>query len=288
MTCPKLCAIILPILLALAIASLTTQIIPLEHHNNIINNAKNLELGCVDYVFIVILVDNDCNPTKPYLQCPWGLSVYIKTPTTSLIFDTGPDPTALVNNAKYLGVDLSKIDAIVISHEHGDHVGGISAITKLNNKVPIYVPKGMDPCTIKWLKTLDPNIVVVKEPKVLDKGILILGPLYGPPYEQALVINVCGFGPILITGCGHPGVTKFVALAKEILGTNVTLVLGGFHLLGYPRTYVDNIVKTLLNEGVKFIAPIHCSGSTIRELLKNRYPHNYIELYVGSQLYLDP
>ena len=73
------------------------------------------------YVRQVVLVDN--NPYKEGLETAWGLAVYLETDQTKLLFDTGPDPGVLERNAEKLGIDLSKIDFIVISHPHGDHTG---------------------------------------------------------------------------------------------------------------------------------------------------------------------
>ena len=235
-----------------------------------------------------MLVDNDCNPWQKALECPWGLSILIKTPSTEILFDTGPSPEALKHNAEILGVNLSRINIVVISHEHFDHIGGLSAVTSANPKVRVYVPRGMSSYALHYIESLTKNVVEVGSTTIISKGIAIVGPLYGPPYEEALLVNVCGFGGLLVVGCSHPGVTNFVKLVKKDLGINVTIVIGGFHLIGSPRPYVEEVVKNLLSLGVKFITPIHCSGNEIRAVLEKRYPSNYISANVGTTLYVDP
>jgi len=57
----------------------------------------------------------------------WGLSILVETGDISLLFDTGKSISA-VHNADALGVDLSKIDKIVLSHGHYDHTGGLRQV----------------------------------------------------------------------------------------------------------------------------------------------------------------
>lgn len=74
-----------------------------------------------------------------------GLSLFIRVhiagKTHCILFDTGPDENLAVDNAKRLGVDLTEVDAIVLSHGHFDHFGGtLSALTAIGKKdLPVYV-----------------------------------------------------------------------------------------------------------------------------------------------------
>ncbi|MEZ0290091.1 MAG: hypothetical protein ABWJ42_03250, partial [Sulfolobales archaeon] len=64
---------------------------------------------------IVVVVDNNGDHG---LETAWGLSVYVDLNTTKILFDTGPDPGVLERNMMRLGIDPSKIDLVVLSHEH--------------------------------------------------------------------------------------------------------------------------------------------------------------------------
>ena len=58
-----------------------------------------------------------------------------------ILFDTGNNAEVLAQNAKAKGVDLSKLDFVVMSHRHGDHMGGMAYLLSVNPKVKIYAPK---------------------------------------------------------------------------------------------------------------------------------------------------
>ena len=64
-----------------------------------------------------------------------GLSLLIKTPEQHILLDTGPD-SKFYKNAKKMGIDLSKVDSLVLSHAHYDHTGGVNKFCKLNVLLP--------------------------------------------------------------------------------------------------------------------------------------------------------
>ncbi|GAF90446.1 unnamed protein product, partial [marine sediment metagenome] len=68
-------------------------------------------------------------------------------------------------------------------------------------------------------------------------------------------------GLIVITGCAHPGIVNIVKKAKELLTSEVYLVLGGFHLCWMNLSQVKRIIDGVKEEGVKKVAPspiFHC------------------------------
>jgi 7,8-dihydropterin-6-yl-methyl-4-(beta-D-ribofuranosyl)aminobenzene 5'-phosphate synthase len=73
-----------------------------------------------------------------------GFSLFLETPQTRILFDTGPAGIATLNNAPKLGVDLRSADAIVISHGHGDHTGGLLGVLRhIGRPIPIYAHPGI-------------------------------------------------------------------------------------------------------------------------------------------------
>lgn len=88
---------------------------------------------------ITCLLEN--NTTDPQLAPAHGLSFFIRTGTRSILFDMGPDQK-FADNAKHLGVDLSKVDMAVLSHGHYDHGGGIPQFQKINDKAAIIMTRG--------------------------------------------------------------------------------------------------------------------------------------------------
>ena len=251
-------------------------------------STNTINIGYVSHALITVLVDNDCNPTRRSLECPWGLSIYVQTPRLTILFDTGPSPQALTHNMRMLNISMSSIDVVVLSHEHMDHVGGLPALKPIAQHIVLYIPQGFPSYLLRWIRSMGFQPIIVSHTIVIARGIAIVGPLYGPPNEIALLLNVRGFGAVLITGCSHPGIVNFVKYAERTLHVHIVMVLGGFHTFYLSESRVQAIVKQLINLGVKFIAPLHCSGSVMRHVLKEYYPRNFVELYVGQSLYLDP
>lgn len=85
---------------------------------------------------ITVLVEDTGN--HPQLKPEHGLSLYIETEKHKLLMDTGAtDRFAL--NADLMGIDLSKVDTVVISHGHYDHGGGLQEFLKRNQTAKIYI-----------------------------------------------------------------------------------------------------------------------------------------------------
>jgi len=243
---------------------------------------KISRIGSVESVEINILVDN--NPNFD-LKSPWGISIYIRTQNLSILFDAGPDPNALKENSKKLSIDLSNLDLAVISHEHGDHIRGLEYISEVNKNLTIFVPAHMSESCKNWIKSLGFKVIEVKDTTLISEGIAIVGELYGPPYEQALAINVKNLGLIILVGCSHPGVDKIVSKAEKELSQNPYAVIGGFHLSGASLNKIRDIAKALNKTGLKRIYPVHCSGEDFREFLRENYPEVYGDGKVGLKVF---
>ena len=241
---------------------------------------RKLELGSVKSCKLTVVVDN--NPDSG-LEAAWGVSILAEVGDLKILFDTGPDPGILEKNLMELGVDPSKIDMVVISHGHHDHVGGLPYLAEAKPGLRVYVPRGLG----KGLSNLKLDVVEINDTTVIADGVAIIGPLYGPPTEQALALNVEGKGLVILVGCSHPGVVNIVRKARDDLGVKPYLVLGGFHMAGCSEEECRKTIQELLELGMEKISPIHCSGRTIRGILREEYPNNYVECHVGSRIMID-
>src|SRR5260370_7724509 len=74
------------------------------------------------------------------LTLDWGFAARVEYVGKRILFDTGNNAKIFEHNVKALGVDLQKIDFVVISHRHADHTSGITYLLSVNPNVTIYVP----------------------------------------------------------------------------------------------------------------------------------------------------
>ncbi|RLG80869.1 MAG: MBL fold metallo-hydrolase [Thermoprotei archaeon] len=241
----------------------------------------SLILKPIKHCNTTIIIDN--NPDSN-LIATWGLSILIDVPGLRILFDTGPNPEVLKNNMEVLGIDPRSIDIVVLSHEHGDHIGGLSFIAHVNPGIRVYVPSGMSDSVKDRIRSLDVEVIEIDKTTVIANGVAIIGEIYGPPWEQALAVYVDGKGLIVFVGCSHPGVANIVGKAINDLGVKTYMVIGGFHMAGASFSKCQMVINNLISYGIEYIAPIHCSGDNIRSILASSYPDHYIELHVGSHI----
>jgi len=225
-------------------------------------------------VTLISVYDN--YQVNPELKTAWGFGLVIGTPFEKILFDTGGDSSILLSNMRKLGIDPKSIDKVVISHIHGDHLGGLEGFLKENNQVLVYIPASFPDSVRKMIENYGASFVDISRAQEISEFVYSTGELYGPPKEQSLVIN-SEKGLIIITGCAHPGIANIVKKAKEMFPEKkIYLVLGGFHQP--PLSVVGEFRKL----GVEKVAPSHCSGDEIRELFKKEYKENFIENGVGK------
>ena len=245
------------------------QIVQAEE-NTLVAVAKNLS----------IIVSYDNNPYKERLTTAWGFSCVIKGTEKTILFDTGGDGTILLANMEELGISPKEIDLVVLSHIHGDHVGGLPGFLEKNPEVVVYLPKSFPKGFKDGLKEYGAKIVEVQGPLNICQEIYSTGELGTWIKEQSLVIYT-EKGLIAITGCAHPGVAKIVDKAKDWGKGDVLLVMGGFHLGGESKGEIEKIVSSFRKLGVRYVGPCHCSGDAARQLFKEEYGENFIDVGVG-------
>jgi 7,8-dihydropterin-6-yl-methyl-4-(beta-D-ribofuranosyl)aminobenzene 5'-phosphate synthase len=229
---------------------------------------------------ITIVYDN--NEYDERLETAWGFACLLERGDLTLLFDTGGDAPTLLSNMDVLEIDPRDIDIVVLSHIHGDHVGGLGGILAVNEETTVYLPRSF-PASFKEQAKTHARVVEVHDPMEIADGIYTTGELGAGIIEQSLVL-VTGRGLVVITGCAHPGVVNIVARAKEVTGEEVYLVMGGFHLGGASEAAIDSIVEDFRELGVQKVAPCHCSGDLARSIFEREYGEDFIRVGVGSKL----
>ncbi len=168
-----------------------------------------------------------------------GVSYLFKAERASVLYDVGfgPERGVVGPNASKLGVNMDDVNALVISHLHPDHMGGLKAsrsrtVTmpeelKPSEEIPCYLP---DKARAPGFKE-----IVVDSPTILPGGMLTTGPLarslffMGWTEEQALVANIKGKGLAVFTGCGHQTIQLLTRFIRRLSDIPIYAIGGGLH-----------------------------------------------------------
>lgn len=245
-----------------------------ELHNNPANQALN-------NVTMTVMYDN--YPSQEGLETGWGFSCLIQGTEKTILFDTGGNGTLLLANMKKLGVYPEDIDLVVLSHIHGDHVGGLFGLLEQHPVIPVYLPVSF-PASFKTdVKKYGADIVEIQGSLKIYDDIYSSGELPGQMKEQALIVRTDN-GLIIITGCAHSGIVSIVRKAKEHLKDDVLLVMGGFHLGDKHQDALERIVADFRALGVKYVGPCHCSGDIARKVFQQHYRNNFIPVGIGTTI----
>jgi len=225
---------------------------------------------------LLILYDN---AAQPPLRAGWGFSALITLDKRKILFDTGADRLVLDHNLRILGVDLADLTDLFLSHSHCDHVGGLSYVLEHTKRVRIWAPEGMAWYLRQRTKRTKAELNVVSEPTNLGDGLFSLGTMGQTVREHGLLVKTKE-GGALITGCAHPGVDRMAERAADLLGSSLSLILGGFHLEGASKDRLETLVSRL-RPLAKALAPGHCTGKEAIEFLRASFP-NVVPLAVGK------
>jgi len=235
-------------------------------------------------ICIAIVYDN--YKVNPNLTSSWGFGCVIRTPDKDILFDTGGDSTILLSNMDKMGIDPKDIDIVVISHIHGDHVGGLNGFLEKNGDVKVYIPSSFPDSIREKIKSYGAKCFDVKDSMKISDNIYTTGEMGTWIKEQSLILDTKE-GLVVITGCAHPGVINIAKKAKQILHKKIYLFMGGFHLFNASKSELKSIIKGFRNLGIKKVAPSHCSGDRCRQLFKKEYKEDYIESGVGKIICLN-
>jgi len=221
----------------------------------------------------------------------WGFSCLVEGPEKTILFNTGGDSATLLSNMRTLGIDPQDVDVVVISHIHGDHVGGLAGFLEENHAATVYLPRSFPESVKDATRRAGAELVEVSSqeagPVEICEHVYSTGELGDWIKEQSLVIETSR-GLVVITGCAHPGVVNIVRRAKELTGGDVYLVLGGFHLGGARRRRVECIIADLRRLGVQKVAPCHCTEEQAIRVFAEEYGGNFVENGVGMVLDVGP
>jgi 7,8-dihydropterin-6-yl-methyl-4-(beta-D-ribofuranosyl)aminobenzene 5'-phosphate synthase len=254
---------------------------------------------------------------NPALTMDWGFAALVEYGGKRILFDTGNNAQILEHNVNALRADLQNLDFVVMSHRHGDHMGGLAYLLKVNPGVKIYAPKersgvyGDDQPSSAWYRKdaslpaeqryyngKPPEIIHMGEAwpraniQLIDKtteiapGMFVIALVSDLPgtlelRELSLVIRTPD-GLILVVGCSHPGVERILQEAAGI-DPHIRVLFGGLHQIQSSDHEVERIAAALHDQyKVERVAPGHCTGEPQFAALKRAFGDHYLYAGVGS------
>jgi 7,8-dihydropterin-6-yl-methyl-4-(beta-D-ribofuranosyl)aminobenzene 5'-phosphate synthase len=146
---------------------------------------------------------------KTGLQTGWGFACLIEGLDKVVLFDTGGNGDFLLSNMQQLGLYAEAVEAVVLSHIHGDHTGGLDTFLARNPDVTVYMPESFPASFKQEVIRLGAAIETVSQPQRLFDSVFSIGEMGGTTKEQALIVDTPR-GLIVITGCAHPDVVDMV------------------------------------------------------------------------------
>ena len=239
-------------------------------------------------VRLSVIYDN--TSSDPAYRADWGFACLVETPEKRVLFDAGAQDAIWNANFAALGRDARSIDAFVLSHDHGDHTGGLAAFLRAAAAPALYLPPNFS--SIADLGALTKGKRVdASGPVEVAPGIWTTGAVQAPAGfpEQALIVRT-ERGLVLLTGCSHPGVATLARRAKEVARDRglappeIDLVIGGFHMLRDEPEKIQAAIDELKRLGVRKIAGSHCTGDKAMSMIAKAWGPDFVRIGAGTSL----
>jgi 7,8-dihydropterin-6-yl-methyl-4-(beta-D-ribofuranosyl)aminobenzene 5'-phosphate synthase len=252
------------------------------------------------------------------LQKDWGYAAFIEYGGKRILFDTGNNSKIFEHNVKQLGVNLKQLDAVIISHRHGDHTSGLSYLLQENPSVKIYAPQEGAffksqlpqgflkphpslPAELRYFDGKPPerpqsgspwegNFQIVTKTTEIFPGFYLLTTRSEKPGTMEMNEVSLAFrttrGLAVVVGCSHPGVEKILEGAAKI-DTRLYTVTGGFHLVLTPQDQVQRTVDALHDTlKVERVAPGHCTGELGFAMFMDKFKDRFDRAGLGTVMAL--
>ena len=242
-----------------------------------------------------VLSDN--RTQNPSLETEHGLSILLETDKYCILLDTGASDV-FIRNAEKMGIDLSTVDYVFISHGHSDHAGGLQYLVERNRKAKVLVsPDAMSgqffskrgnlhSITAEWPKIDDGRLILIDQTCAIAENIHVIahlpqnhpmpkgnvnlyvqntaGAYIHDDFQHELALYVNG---LVFTGCAHSGLENILAACQRPVHT----VVGGFHLLDGQETEEElsalaQRLKAKYPETLFYTS--HCTGDKVFATLK--------------------
>ena len=242
-----------------------------------------------------VLSDNRSDDSR--LSTEHGLSILLETERYKILLDTGSSDV-FIRNAEQLGIDLSDVRYVFISHGHSDHAGGLRYFLELNQKAQVIVsPDAMSgkffskrgnlhSITAEWPKIDENRLILINQSCEIEEDTHVIahiphnhpmpkgnqnlyvqdanGQFVRDDFRHELALYTDG---LLFTGCAHSGLENILSACPYPVRT----VVGGFHLLDGQES--EEEIKALAQRlkasypNTQFYTS-HCTGDNVFEVMK--------------------
>ena len=270
---------------------------------------------------LTVVVDNNAHGDG--LMAEHGLSLLIETAEERILFDTGQGP-ALRHNARQLQIDLRGLDALVLSHGHYDHTGGIPEVLRQSPNLKIFAhpdlfsprygqretpphkPIGIPQTSSEALGGHLANINWTTAPTRIAAGVWTTGGIPRTNHfedtggaffldpdcrrpdpiegDQALWIHTPQ-GIVAILGCAHSGVVNTLATISRLTGAQeFYAVIGGMHLLNAAEDRLLRTQEAFKRCRIQKLGPCHCTGKQAQAFLEGACEDEYLEIQAGMRI----
>jgi 7,8-dihydropterin-6-yl-methyl-4-(beta-D-ribofuranosyl)aminobenzene 5'-phosphate synthase len=247
-------------------------------------DSVNAESGITSPVTVTVIYDNYVHTDG--MTADWGYSIVIGGLDKTILFDTGTRPETFRSNFEKSGVDPSSVDIVVLSHEHGDHLGGLPAFAQMRTPVPVVIPRSFSASVTSGLASSGYKPILVKGPGMICNNLYTSGVFDYHIPEQCLVLDTRD-GLVVMTGCSHPGIVEMLTQIREEFGKNIFSVFGGFHLMNISDRKMEEIIAGMKELGVVRCGATHCTGDRQIELFRKAFGDNYFDLGVGNMIVIN-
>ena len=234
---------------------------------------------------IQILYDN--TSAREDLRRGWGFSALIDFRGHRILFDSGSDPTLILQHLELMQIDPKSIEHAIISHQHADHLRGVYWIFEKNPDLTVHFLDCFPEEAFRRAKGVKMVPHRITGPFELTPGIFSTGIVDGLPSEQSLVIET-SVGPVMLVGCSHPGIVKLVKTVQEQRQKDsIRYLLGGFHLLRKKPEAIKQTINQLQDLNVQSVSPAHCSGDLATEMFQTLYGTQFHAPGVGRRIVIE-
>ena len=246
---------------------------------------------------VTLIEDTKMNEPKDMVAAH-GLCLYIERNGQRILFDTGPS-SQFIRNSEKLGVDITKVNGVIVSHAHIDHLDGLPFFLWTNKRASVYLSKNalknetfrvvcskMDERSFNRIRFVDEfteiaqNIFILTE---LDERHPVRDRV-----DHEIVFVIKNNGKLVVfSGCSHGEILNIIGTVTRMFpNMYIKAVIGGFHLAGTAKDVVEEIGREMGKDPIERIYTCHCTGMENYRILKRILGPRIEYVSTGSKFYL--